>query len=241
MVNTAKESRATIRAHPSCINEVLATSAIDPNNPTANKRTDVTRKSTQRYLAVALLLGADRIRYGTPVEEIENEFLRNKGRASTAGTYPTTAAEAYDYLCNYKKDPKIVSRLLRQGSGGEYNTDVAFVQDNGQPDDQKQQVQEQVFTTHGGPNPNLNRKKVCRRCGTDGYTQLINAVDKCNIEPNSTQPNQGISQLIHAVNWTGLGSTDAEAVNWTFLHNFDLFKSGGPVQCTEFDKNGAID
>jgi hypothetical protein len=137
MVDTAKESRATIGAHPSDINEVLATSAVDPNNPTANERVDATRKSTQRYLAVALLLGADRIRYGTLVEEIENEFLRNKGSPSTAGTYPTTAVEAYDYLCNYKKNPKILSRLLGQGSGGKYNTGVAFVQDNSQPDDQK--------------------------------------------------------------------------------------------------------
>jgi hypothetical protein len=44
--------------------------------------------------------------YGTLVEEIENEHLRNKGDSSRSGTYPKTVAESYDYLCNYKKDPK---------------------------------------------------------------------------------------------------------------------------------------
>jgi hypothetical protein len=36
------------------------------------------------------------------VEEIENEYLGNKGDSSSSGTYPTTVAEAYDYLCNYR-------------------------------------------------------------------------------------------------------------------------------------------
>jgi hypothetical protein len=108
MVLTAEESGATIGAHPGNID------AIDANNPSDIEQIAATKTATDRYLAVAFLLGADKLCYGTLVEEIENEYLRNKGNSSTAGTYPTTTAEAYDYLCNYKKDPKNLTRLLGQ-------------------------------------------------------------------------------------------------------------------------------
>jgi hypothetical protein len=142
-------------------------------------------------------------------------------------------------ICANRKDPKILSRLLGQGSGNEFNTGVAFVQDNRQPDNSKQQIQEQAFATNGGASASLNRKKICRRCGTDGHTsvecnsgqdkveiyrqstqanqgvsQLIHATD--NAGQQSMQANQGVSQLIHAVDWTGVNSTDDEAINWTF-------------------------
>jgi hypothetical protein len=52
------------------------------------------------------------MRYGTLVKEIENEFLCNQGSSKLAGIYPTMVAEAYGYLCNYKKDTKNLTRLL---------------------------------------------------------------------------------------------------------------------------------
>ncbi len=111
MVETAEDSGATIGPHPAGITECLTAIAVDIDNPTAAEKVASIQLATQRYLSVAFLLGADRVRYGTLIEEIENEFLRNKGTSSSAGTYPTTVAEAYDYLCNYKKDPKNLSRL----------------------------------------------------------------------------------------------------------------------------------
>jgi hypothetical protein len=106
MVLTAMDSGATIGAHPGAINEVLNTTASDTDFPTTEEHDYATKAATDRYLAVTFLLGADKVRYGTLVEEIENEYLRNKGNSSSAGTYPTSVAESYDYLCNYKKDPK---------------------------------------------------------------------------------------------------------------------------------------
>jgi hypothetical protein len=78
MVDTAQESGATIGIHPGGVAEILTTTAVDVNNPTNEERIAATNAATQRYLAVALLLGADRTRFGTLIEEIENEFLRNK-------------------------------------------------------------------------------------------------------------------------------------------------------------------
>jgi hypothetical protein len=79
LVLTAKESGTTIGAHPAGVTEILNKSALDPTNPTNDKRTATIK------IAVTFLLGADRIRYGTLVKEIENVFLRNKDSSSTAG------------------------------------------------------------------------------------------------------------------------------------------------------------
>jgi hypothetical protein len=107
------------------------------------------------------------------LKKFENEFLRNKGDSWESGTYPTSVAEAYDYLCNYKKDPKILSCLLGQNSRSDYNTGVAFAQDgdrqtNGNQNQGKNtsnsgnnnnSTQEQAFATSGGGNSGY--KKIC--------------------------------------------------------------------------------
>jgi hypothetical protein len=118
--------------HPGGLQEALNIDAIDANNPSDIEQIAATKTATDRYLAVAFLLGADKLCYGTLVEEIENEYLGNKGNSSTAGTYPTTTAEAYDYLCNYKKDPKNLTRLL---TGSNMNTVVPFAQEKASQDD----------------------------------------------------------------------------------------------------------
>jgi hypothetical protein len=56
----------------------------------------------------------------------------------------------------------------------------------------------------------------------------------------SQQPNQGVSQLIHAVDWTGTPSVDKEAQNWIFLQKAHIFTSDGPIQCTEYAKDGTM-
>jgi hypothetical protein len=108
-VLTAEESGATIGTHPAGVTDVLKDIAEDADYPTDDETAEAIKTATNRHLAVAFLLGADRIRYGTMIEEIKNEYLRNKNDSSKVGTYPTTVAEAYDYLCNYKKDPKILA------------------------------------------------------------------------------------------------------------------------------------
>jgi hypothetical protein len=109
MVKTANKSGATISAHPAGINDVLATLAVDADNPTPKEMSEAIKTASKRYLAVAFLLGSDKTRYGLLVKEIGNEFLRflrNKVSSSTSGTYAMLVAEAYDYLCNYKKAKK---------------------------------------------------------------------------------------------------------------------------------------
>jgi hypothetical protein len=85
---------------------------------------------------------------------------------------------------------------------------------------------------------------VCQRCGADGHTSIEcdSGKDKVDIFRQSQQPKQGVSQLIHAVDWNGVTDTLAEdeAANWTFLQNSVQFKSDGPTKCTEYDKDGTV-
>jgi hypothetical protein len=154
LIKTATESGTSIGAHPAGILAVLSESATDPDQPTPEEMSAATKTASEWYLAVAFLLGADKTRYGLLVEEIENEYLRNKGSSAAAGTYPTSVAEAHDYLCGYRKDPKNIARLLGQHTGGDHNpsSGVAFVQDGGQQknDPDNPGSQEQAFATHGG-------------------------------------------------------------------------------------------
>jgi hypothetical protein len=57
LILTAEESGATIRAHPGGVTDILSTTAVDPSNPTNNEQTAAVKAATERYLAVAFLLG----------------------------------------------------------------------------------------------------------------------------------------------------------------------------------------
>jgi hypothetical protein len=98
--------------HPTIYREVIGEIAQDDTNPTPKEKTKAHSLSRERYLAVAFLLGADRNRYGLLLEEIENEYLRNRDESSKVGSYPLTVADAYEYLENYKKNPRNIQRLM---------------------------------------------------------------------------------------------------------------------------------
>mmetsp|Transcript_6154 Transcript_6154/g.8903 ORF Transcript_6154/g.8903 Transcript_6154/m.8903 type:complete len:91 (-) Transcript_6154:684-956(-) len=61
------------------------------------------------------------------IEDIENEYMRNRDNNSNVGMYPRTVSEAYDYLTNFHKDPRNITRILGQGTI-DATSGVAFVQ-----------------------------------------------------------------------------------------------------------------
>jgi hypothetical protein len=67
--------RHVVARHPTIYDEVLEEIAFDVDSATADEISEAKSTSRERYLAVAFLLGADRIRYGIMIEEIENEYL----------------------------------------------------------------------------------------------------------------------------------------------------------------------
>jgi hypothetical protein len=126
LVAAVDDCVAMIAMHPTIYQEILKETIADARNPTPDEQTTAGKIGRERYLAVAFLLGADRICYGMMIEEIENEYLRNRDESSKVGSYPLTIANAYKYLENYKKKPKNLQRLLGQADSG--SSGMAFSQ-----------------------------------------------------------------------------------------------------------------
>jgi hypothetical protein len=72
MVDTAEASGATIGAHPGGVSEIFNTTASDANNPSNAETAGAVATATQRHLVVAFLLGAEKLRCGALIKEIEN-------------------------------------------------------------------------------------------------------------------------------------------------------------------------
>ena len=51
-------------------------------------------------MAMAFISGANRIKYGRLIEELENSYLKGSNNE-----YPKTLTDAYNLLLNYKNDP----------------------------------------------------------------------------------------------------------------------------------------
>jgi hypothetical protein len=160
------------------------------------ERTEAIKTATEQYLAVAFLIASDRTRYGILIEEIENEYLQNRNATSVVGTYPTTVAEAYDYLCNYKKDPKNLARLLgQQLAGDNLSSGVAFAQQGKQLDGHNAEATDNAAFATSGASHQV-RKKVCKRCGIDNHTSV-----ECDTSPEKVWLHPGgIANILSLVN-----------------------------------------
>jgi hypothetical protein len=86
MVDTAEASGATIGAHPGGVSEILNMIARDANNPSKAKTAEAVATATQRYLAVAFLLGSDKVRYDPRRScHDKDSTLKRKYERSTLG------------------------------------------------------------------------------------------------------------------------------------------------------------
>ena len=52
-------------------------------------------------MVMAFISGANSIKYGRLIEELENSYLKGN-----ENEYPKTVTDAYNLLLNYKNDPK---------------------------------------------------------------------------------------------------------------------------------------
>ncbi|KAI2489179.1 Reverse transcriptase (RNA-dependent DNA polymerase) [Fragilaria crotonensis] len=69
---------------------------LDPENLDEQQKQDVAKESHSRYLATAFISGADPVRYGRLVENLENDFLMGRDN------YPKTVRAAYNIMTFWK-------------------------------------------------------------------------------------------------------------------------------------------
>jgi hypothetical protein len=235
LVAAINDCGTMIAQHPTIYQEILGEAAVDALNPTAAEKAKAKKIGKERYLAVSFLLGADRIRYGMMIEEIENEYLRNRDESSKVGSYPLTIANAYEYLENYKKNPKNLQRLLGQVDSG--SSGMAFSQTDEKegrrapnrpktststskaPPNNDEQQDETTFATRGS-------EIICRRCGDKNHkSPECRATNEKSESYKATQGgNMEHSQFISAsVHWDNIATQD-NGTNFMFLqqcHDYD--------------------
>jgi hypothetical protein len=198
---------------------VIEEIAKDASNPTPDERFDAQAIAKERYLAVAFLLGSDKARYGILVEEIENEYLRNRDENTKVGSYPLTVSGAYEYLENYKKNPKNIQCLLMgQIDPGPSGMAFATHDDDGRATEERKHNAKQANRKTPEEEVALATRGeiVCHQCGQKDHKspQCRAANDVVDTYRNIQGENKGVSQLIHSsVNWD---LPDDEGQNFVF-------------------------
>ena len=147
VIATADELGLEMCVHQPLTNQILQeTGCVNPTDEDLKK---ATAQAKERFLATSFLLGANKDTFGMLIEDIQNEYMRNKSGTSKVGTYPTTVSEAYDYLENYQRSPKYFQKLLGQD-----------------------QEKGSSFLATTNQATNADSAKTCNRCGKAGHTSV---------------------------------------------------------------------
>ena len=73
-------------------------------------------EAKEAYMDMAFISGANRIKYGELIEELENSYLKGN-----ENEYPKTVTDAYNLLLNYKNDPRNHSGGNTGGGDGTFS------------------------------------------------------------------------------------------------------------------------
>ena len=139
--------------------------------PDGDSRKQVTEAASQRYLALAFLMGADRTRYGKLLEDLENSYLQGRD------DYPKTLNEAYTLLMYWRQNPKNYARMM-----GGITDGVAFTNAEGRSD------QQSIVNANAGAKSKRDKADVtCHKCQEKGHyaNECTNAKKKD--DTNSSQ------------------------------------------------------
>jgi hypothetical protein len=119
----------------------------------------VQRQSKERYLAAAIMIGADRSRFGTLLEDLQNDYLQKRDN------YPKTMAESYNLLTNWCTD-------ARQPTGyhNAYHDGMAFTNDgDGDEIPPAEENQDGTSTLANDGKPRDKSTVRCNCCQTIGH------------------------------------------------------------------------
>jgi hypothetical protein len=100
MLDVIDHSGGTIAGDSGIENMILNEKTTSKENMNDQQLSELKAEVLERFTAVAFLVGADRVRYGRLVENMENDFLQGQNN------YPETVSAAYHLLTNWKQDPR---------------------------------------------------------------------------------------------------------------------------------------
>ena len=98
------------------ITKVLEHHDIEPATATATQKENAQIEAQQWSYGLAFLMGADRVRFGRYLEDLENDFTQGVDR------YPKSRVDACHVLANWKQDPRNLVRLTGRNNGVQFPT-----------------------------------------------------------------------------------------------------------------------
>ena len=83
---------------------------------TALNKREAKNKAKEACMAMAFISGANRIKYGRLIEELENSYVKGN-----ENEYPKTVTDAYNLLLNYNNNPRNHSGGNTGGGDGTFS------------------------------------------------------------------------------------------------------------------------
>jgi hypothetical protein len=157
-IDVIKESGGSIGYSPEMVKRLCKERKTPLKDMDKAATLAIQREAEERYLAIAILIGADRSRFGTLLKDLQNDYLQKRDN------YPKTMTESYNLLTNWSRDARQPTSYHNAYSDG-----MAFAHD-GDGDEITPAKENQDGTTlaHDGK-PRDKSTVRCNRCQTMGH------------------------------------------------------------------------
>ena len=118
----------SVPVYPSLVDAALKGKNLEREKATKKQIAQAEKDSTDRYLAMCFMLGADKYRFGKLIEDFENQHTQGMK------AFPSTLSSAFGLINNWKNAPKLITKIIESDSDG-----IAFSQiDENKKEKQKQ-------------------------------------------------------------------------------------------------------
>ena len=114
IIDMLEHCGASLGEDEGIITKVLEHHDIDVRTATPTQKENARIEAQEWYYGLAFLMGADRVRFGQYLEDLENDFTQGVDR------YPKSRVDAHHVLANWKQDPRNLVRLTGGNDGVQF-------------------------------------------------------------------------------------------------------------------------
>jgi hypothetical protein len=155
-VDVIKESGGSIGHSPETIKRLCKQKGTPMKDMDKAATLAIQKESEERYLAVAIMIGADKSRFSTLFEDLQNDYLQKRDN------YPKTMAESYNLLTNWCTD-------AQQPNNNAYHDGMAFTNDGDGDDIASAEGNQDGTTLTNDGKPRDKSTVRCNRCQSIGH------------------------------------------------------------------------